>query len=51
MDIVQTFALGAFIGGVFAALGLNAPVPPTISGFMGIAGLFIGSFIVTLIRK
>jgi XapX domain-containing protein len=51
MDVIQTFALGAFIGGVFAALGLNAPVPPTFAGFMGIAGLFVGSFIVTMIRK
>jgi XapX domain-containing protein len=51
MDFMQTFALGAFIGGVFAAFGLNAPVPPTFAGFMGIVGLFVGSFIVTLIRK
>lgn len=50
-DVLQTFALGAFIGGIFAAVGLPAPVPPTVAGAMGIAGLFIGSFFVTIIRN
>jgi XapX domain-containing protein len=51
MDTLQTFVLGGLIGGIFAAFGLPAPVPPTFAGFMGIVGLFIGAFIVTLVRK
>lgn len=50
-EVVQTFVLGAVLGGIFSAFGFPAPVPPTFAGFMGIAGLFIGSFIVTLVRK
>lgn len=45
IDIGQTFVLGALIGGIFGIIGLNAPVPPTLSGFMGIAGLFVGAWL------
>lgn len=44
LDVAQTFFLGALIGGIFGGLGLNAPVPPTLAGFMGIAGLFVGAW-------
>jgi len=44
-EVGQTFISGAIIGGTFGMLGLNAPVPPTLAGFMGIAGLFVGAWV------
>lgn len=50
-EVISTFLLGALIGSIFATVGVAAPVPPTVAGFMGIAGLFIGSFFVTIIKS
>jgi XapX domain-containing protein len=51
VEIITTFLLGALIGSIFATVGVPAPVPPTVAGFMGIAGLFIGAFFVTVIKQ
>ena len=50
-EIITTFLLGGFIGAVFASVGVPAPVPPTVAGFMGIAGLFLGAFFVTFLKS
>lgn len=50
-EVIATFLLGALIGSIFATAGVPAPVPPTVAGFMGIAGLFVGAWFVTLIKS
>jgi XapX domain-containing protein len=41
-EFIQTFLLGALIAVVFVYFTLPVPVTPTFTGFMGIAGLFVG---------
>ncbi len=37
---------GVVVGAVFTLFGFPLPAPPTVGGFMGILGVFIGSVMV-----
>lgn len=45
-EIIKTFCAGLAIGALFMALRLPIPAPPSISGVMGIVGIFIGFSVV-----
>lgn len=47
MIYLQTFAVGMFLGVVFAVLKLPVPAPSTIAGVVGILGVTIGYVVIS----
>lgn len=45
-QIILASLSGLIVGGLFSFLNLPIPAPPTLSGVMGIIGIYIG-FIIT----
>ncbi|SVA42228.1 uncharacterized protein METZ01_LOCUS95082 [marine metagenome] len=45
-EIILSFLTGLLTGGVFAFIRLPVPAPSTLSGVLGVVGLFIGYFLV-----
>jgi len=41
-EICLSLLTGTLLGGIFCWLGLPIPAPPTLSGIMGIIGIFLG---------
>ncbi|MFC6941857.1 XapX domain-containing protein [Salinirubellus sp. GCM10025818] len=39
---VLAFLTGALAGGLFAFLEIPVPAPPTLSGILGIVGIYVG---------
>lgn len=46
---LKSLGLGLLIGGIFAVFKLKPPSPETISGILGIVGIFSGWWIITQI--
>jgi XapX domain-containing protein len=49
----NAYALGAglFVGLLFSWLRLPLPAPPTLTGIIGAAGVFLGSVLFTWLRQ
>ena len=50
MQLIYALAAGISVGMLFSWLKLPLPAPPTLTGIMGAAGVFLGSVIVNLVR-
>ncbi|MHA1329787.1 MAG: XapX domain-containing protein [Candidatus Hodarchaeales archaeon] len=49
-ELVLAFGTGVMVGVVFALFKLPIPAPPTLSGILGIIGIFIGYLIIRTLR-
>lgn len=47
LDLLLPLGTGAVVGFVFALLKLPIPAPPTMSGIMGIVGIWLGFVLYT----
>lgn len=47
---VYTLLTGIIVGAVFSYFKLPIPAPPTLSGILGIIGLFLGYVLINKIR-
>jgi XapX domain-containing protein len=50
MQIFYALGAGISVGVLFTWLKLPLPAPPTLTGIMGAAGVFLGSVLFTLIK-
>lgn len=42
---LMALGAGVAVGAIFTVFGFPLPAPPTIGGFMGILGVFLGSIL------
>ncbi|AUW93818.1 MAG: XapX domain-containing protein [Sulfobacillus thermosulfidooxidans] len=45
MTVLMSFGVGIVVGAVFTLLHLPLPAPPTLSGVLGIVGIFCGMWL------
>ncbi|WP_341349058.1 DUF1427 family protein [Fervidicella metallireducens] len=50
-EIFLSLLTGMLAGFIFAKMSLPIPAPPTLDGFMGIFGVWLGSALVELIIR
>ncbi|TKI06111.1 XapX domain-containing protein [Martelella alba] len=50
MQLLYALACGVSVGMLFGWLKLPLPAPPTLTGIVGAAGVFLGSVIINVIR-
>jgi len=49
-DAIISLAVGAGVGAVFGFFGAGVPAPPTIAGVLGVAGISLGYFLVSVVK-
>ena len=47
IEILKTLVLGLIVGSIFALFKFKPPSPETLSGILGIVGIFIGWWIIS----
>lgn len=50
MEYITPLLTGAVVGIAFAALKLPIPAPPTITGILGIVGIWLGYIFISSIK-
>lgn len=50
-ELILSLMTGTALGAVFRLLGLPVPAPPVLAGVAGVFGIWLGAYLVTLLRK
>jgi len=49
--MIISFITGLIVGIIFSLLNLSIPAPPTLSGVLGIVGIFVGYILMKALMK
>lgn len=48
-EVLLATVAGIIVGALFSYLNFPIPAPPTLSGVMGVAGVYLGSMLIKLL--